>query len=255
MNPQQIHQQARQERQKEARRSKGAQQNAGPQPYVPLPANSRDVFYRIFPYQPGQLWWLALPVMLVSIGFTLLLIDGKRYYWLRPYTIGMALVPVVVYFLLRLRKRMLYPAYKNWLNRLGFPVTGWDWLGQTENFPRSLYWNDLLTVQVVLKTSASKETEALAQDILYLFTIAANGCFYSAETAQAGAAGDIRKKWKPAEPLTVEGSADGWVMGCLYKTIEQRLGTLHNSTGHVQAVNLTFSKTVYKIKPRRIPTS
>jgi hypothetical protein len=251
MNPEQIHQQAEQERQKEARRNSRRKKGPRQRSFTPAAADSWQVFRRIYPHQPNRLLWILLPLLLATVGITLYMVDRKQFGWMLPYIIGVALIPVVVYLLVQVRKRLQYPAYKTWRSRLGFPVNGWDRLGKSENFPRAGFWDDSLTVQVLLKSGAQPATIKLTDDILYLFTRAANGWFYTADQVQPGLAGDIRKKWQTTGPLTVTGSADGGVMGDLYLTISKQLAAVHQNTGHIEAVNLSYSKHIYKIQPEQ----
>lgn len=252
MNADDIRRQAEQERQKEARKNRRRnKRRSGPRPFTPQGPESWHVFTRIYPHDPNRLLWVALPLVLAVSGWVMLMINWKRHVWLLPYTLAVTALPVAVYLLTYIRKRLQYPAYKTWRRGLGFPVNGWDRLGASENFPRTEYWDDLLTVEIQLKNTASTETIKLAEDILYLFTIAANKGFYSAEQAQAGLAGDIRNKWKKTGTLTVAGSADGYVMGQLYLGIDKNLRAVQQQTGVVQAVSLSFSKRVYRITPEQ----
>lgn len=183
------------------------------------------------------------------------MMDWKQYAWLLPYVVGVSLIPVLAYLFTRAREWWDYPAYKAWCKQPPFPITGWDRLGAAENFPKNLFWNDLLTVTVNVSSKASPETIRLIEDMLYLFCKAADKEFYDAEQSQSGLAGDIRKKWIKAGPLTAAGSADGGVLGKLYLFIKKQLGGIHQQTQHIAGVQLSFSQSVYKIAPVEIDSA
>lgn len=249
LDAEEIHRQAEKERLKDTRRkSRKGRRRKGPS-LMPVAAESRKVFHRIYPHNPNILLWVMLPLILAITGWVMMYLDWKRWQWMLPYAIGITLIPVLVYVFTRIREMIDYITYRTWRNNLGFPVNGWDRLGQSPNFPRLQYWDASLIVEVRLKPAAGADTVRLVDDLLFLFTKAANSCFYVADQVQAGLAGDIRNKWIKSGYLEVAGSADGGVMGELYLFIHKKIRALHQGTGLVEAVNLKFSKNVYQITP------
>jgi hypothetical protein len=245
-----IHREAEKERQKQSAKA-GRTRSPGKKSFVSQPADSFYVFRRIYPHQPNRLIVFALPMVLAVTGITLLLTDKKKFGWLWPYTLAVALVPLFSYLLTALRKRLDYRVYRTWRIHLDFPVQGWDELGRSEKFPKSQYWKDLLTVEVKLRNGTAAADVKLVEDLLFLFTKKANGWFYAADQAQAGLAGDIRKKWKPVGTLTVAGSADGGVMGELYLLLHRQFRNLHTQSGCIERVELQYSGSIYEITPER----
>jgi hypothetical protein len=244
-----LHKKAEKERLRQA----AAAENKGKKvrPFIPLAAGSKKIFYKIYPYRPNIFLWTMLPLFAAVTGWVMFAIDRKANQSLLPYTIAATCLPVIVYLITILRIELAYPGYKNWLNRIGFAVNGWDHLGQSEKFLGSNYWDDMLQVEIVLINMTDDAALKLSADALFLFTVAANKTFYTAEQAQAGLAGDIRKKWKTLISLTAAGSANLAVMGKLYHFINIILSGIHKQQQNIKAVNLTFSNHLYEITPER----
>lgn len=251
LSPEEIHQKAEQERQKQAIRARKQNRSPRAKIYRPLHPESRRVFHRIYPHQPDFRLWVLLPLMLCTVGFTMYLIDRRHFAWMLPYSIGLCAVPVAAYLFTMLREWIDYRTYKNWRINLGFPVHGWDRLGESEKFPRYKYW-DNLSVTVQLKPNAAAGTVKLVDDVLFLFAAAASGSFYVADQVQPGASGDLRKKWGKTGPLTVSGSANSMVMGQLYLCIQQHLRVVQLQTHSIESVHLAFSKNIFEVQQIQI---
>lgn len=236
-----IHQKAEAARKKQAQRKAGKKQAPGPVPFMPLHPESRQVFYAIYPHQPRFLLWVMLPLLIATTGWVLWLIDRKQFAGLFPYAIGFSAVPVVVYIFIFFRKRIDYISYKKWRTNLGFPVNGWDQLGQKKEFLYWRHWDELLSIDIQIKEGTPPELIKLAEDIVFLFTIEANKCFYTADPVQPGAACDLRKEWTMTGTLSAAGSANCTVMGELYLSITNHLRDLQNNFPCIEAVNLVFS--------------
>jgi hypothetical protein len=251
-DPEKIHQKAARLRQKRAIQEAKQKTVTPPKSFVPVPAESRSVFHAIYPHWPNFFLWLLLPLLIATIGWTLWFIDRKQFSWLFTYAVIFSLVPVAAYLLTLLREQLEYSAYKTWRNKLGFPVNGWDQLGNIENFPRHTYWDELLTVEIKTAGTANTATIKLLEDVLYLFTIAASSTFYTADFVQPGASGDLRKKWAPTGPLSAAGSANSSVMGQLYLCIHQELRQIQKDTNAIEAVNLVFSNELIEVQPLQV---
>lgn len=249
LDAEEIHRQAEKARLKDTQRKRRKGKSKSGPSLMPVAAESRRVFHRIYPHNPNFFLWIMLPLILATIGWVMIYLNWKRWQWMMPYTISITLFPVLVYGFTRIREMIDYLSYRNWRDSLGFPVNGWDRLGQSPNFPRLQYWDDSLIVQVILKPSAGADIIRLTEDLLFLFSKEANSYFYAADQVQAGMAGDIRNKWIKSGYLEVAGSADGAVMGQLYLLIHKKIRALHQGSNLVEAVNLKFSKRVYQITP------
>lgn len=251
-SPEQIRRQAEAARKKQALREAKKKPGKSPSVYIPQSPESRNVFHQIYPHQPRFFVWVLLPLLIATIGWTLWFIDKKNLGWLFWYAVGFTLFPVLVYLYNFIRESIEYTQYKNWRNTLGFPVNGWDRLGQTKDFPQWRHWDQLLIVTINLKAGTTADTIKLAEDILYLFTIAANQTFYAADFVQPGAAGDLRKEWKMTGPLSAAGSANSSVMGELYLCITQHLRGIQEENTCIEAVNLSYSNSMLEVRELQV---
>lgn len=247
-----IHRKAAAARKKQAHKKAAVKESPRQESFIPLHAESRQVFNAIYPHRPRFLPWIMLPLVLATIAWTLWLISRNQFSWLFPYAIGFSAFPVVVTVFTFFRKRIDYLGYKNWRAGLGFPVNGWDQLGQTKESLHWRYWDQLLTVSVNLKEGSPPELEKLAEDILYLFTIEANKCFYAADPVQPMTAGDLRREWTMPGTLSAEGSANCTVMGELYLCITNHLRDLQQNNPVIETVELRFSGQVLEVQPLQV---
>jgi hypothetical protein len=252
MNLEEIHKKAEQERQLQARKNARTKKPNRSRAFQPQPAESWKVFRKIYPHKPNVLWWMVLPLTIATIGFVLFYIEKKRFNWMLPYTVALASIPVAAWLFTLVRELMEYPAYKNWQKTLGFPVNGWEKLGSSKQFPHPTHWVESLSVEVKLKGIANTQTAKLMEDVLYLFSIAANKAFYTADDIQAGRAGDGRYQWVRTDFLTVSGSANSSVMGELYRCIHKTLRKIHEQTNAIEAVTLKYSDGFMEVTPVQV---
>ena len=247
-----IHEQAERERRKEARRHAREQRPRRRKGFRQRSADSFYVFHKIYPHTPHVLYWLVLPWMLATVGFTLWMINKKQFAPLLPYTIGLALVPVAAWMFTLLREWIEYGTYRNWRSTLGFPVHGWDKLGSSKKLPHIRHWVESLTVTVNPKYPLTTQTVKLVNDVLYLFCVSANKTFYAADQVQPGRAGDGRHNWKRTGDCTVSGSANSSVFGELYLCIHKTLRKVHHSTSGIESVTLGFSSGTMEVTPIQV---
>lgn len=245
-----IQRQAELEREKEQRRNRRKRRGPRGKRFFPLNPDGFKVFHRIYPYTPSLLW-LMIPLVLTTIAGTLWLVDKKGFNWVLPYMLYITAVPVIIYAFSFIRELIEYQTYKHWRKGLHFTLNGWDRLGESEKFPKSRFW-DNVTVTMLAKPGTPGDTLKLLDDILYLFTVAANGVFYAADQVQPGAAGDLRKKWQRTGLLEVSGSANSSVMGELYVCIYKRLRPVHQAYDCIEAVNIKYSKQVFEVQPVQV---
>lgn len=246
LNPEEIHRRAEREREKQAQRNKRQRRGPREKRFFPLKPESFKIFHRIYPHYPSMLW-LMIPLVLATIGGTLWVVDKKGFKWVLPYLLYIMAVPVIVYTITFIRELIEYQTYKTWRRGLGFPVNGWERLGESEKFPKYKYW-DNVTVIILTKSSTTSATLKLIDDVLFLFTAAANGTFYAADQVQPGASGDIRKKWQRTGLLEVSGSANSSVMGQLYLCIHKHLRAIHKEYGCIEAVNIKYAKQIFEVQ-------
>lgn len=219
-------------------------------PYTPLHPGSPKIFNRIDPRAPHIGAWVIFVVIVAVVCWMLWLLNRKQFEWLLPVALCITLLPFAVYTFQFIRAQLDYKIYTHWLNNLGFPVNGWSRLGEEENFPALLYWDDL-TVAIELKPATPTGTIKLVEDALYLFTISAGKAFYKADHIQSGSSTDQRKRFT-ASNLTASGSANGEVMGYLYYFLQRDLRTIHKQENAIEAVHLVFGKNIFHVKPVQV---
>lgn len=249
--PDEIRRKAEKQRSKEALQGQNNEPANTPDIFRPTSSESFQVFRSINPYKTGLGVWILPVFILAIITWILWLMNQKQLGWLLPVAIAVSLLPVLVNLFSLVRERTSYQTYKNWCSHPGFAVNGWNRLGQTKNFPQLTYWLPL-TVEVKLNSGTPVEMAKLTEDVLYLFTVGANRCFYRANQVQSGSSGDLRKKWELTKNFTATGSANGEVMGQLYHCLQKNLYHIHERTNAVEAVNLVFGKTVFEVRPFRL---
>lgn len=245
-----IQERAETERRKQELRN--AQQDNQPEavPYAPLHPGSPKIFHRINPRAPHMGAWVVFVVIVAVVCWMLWLLNRKQFGWLLPVAICVTLLPFAVYGVQFIRAQLDYKTYTHWLNNLDFPVNGWSRLGEEENFPAQLYWDDL-SVTIELKPSTPAGTIKLVEDALYLFAISAGKAFYKADHVQSGSSTDRRKRFA-ANGLAASGSANGEVMGYLYYFLQRDLRRIHKETNAIEAVHLVCNENIFHVKPVQI---
>jgi hypothetical protein len=252
LNPEKIHQQAAAERQRALSQQKKRKHKSSGKRFFPLAPESRTVFHRIYPHSPNFFLFTLLPLLLFVTGLVLWYIDKRNFRVLMPWLFILPAISVCTWLIYFIRERIDYRHYKIWRNDLGFPVHGWDHLGESPKFPQWKFWdrNTIMTVQV--KTNADNATRKLLTDLLYLCGVNANKTFYEADQVQPGAAGDLRYKWQITGEYEISGSANSSVMGELYLCIDRQLRALHQTTNVIESVTIHFSKDMLEVQPVQV---
>ncbi|MCX6318751.1 MAG: hypothetical protein NTW29_15840 [Bacteroidetes bacterium] len=169
-----------------------------------------------------------------------------------PWLFALPALTIITWLYYSVREWIDYKHYKTWRNDLGFPVHGWDHLGESPKFPQWKYWDRNTIFRVQLKPNADQSTKKLVTDLLYLCTVQANKTFYEADQVQPGAAGDLRYHWQHSGEYEISGSANSSVMGKIYLSIDRHLRALHQTTGLIESVTLQFSKNMLEVQPVQV---
>lgn len=179
-------------------------------------------------------WFLPLAV----VGGLLFLVTARWFHIGSLVYLGALGVRLAIYAVGLYRG---YREFREFPRCLAFPIEGWLSLLDEELTTDPEQWRDKVSLEVTLAPGADREVIEAALD---LCTRDANGRFYTGESF-SGSAGDIRKRWRRAG-TRIEGSANIWVIGDLYRCA-RKLDWIHGKSPSVAQVAVTASGGVYGV--------
>lgn len=214
---------------REAKRPGGAK----PEPAPPNPVRL-GVYARMWKGGPHLLWFLPLSVFLPLVVIS-------KATWLRyaAAVYGVAFGLRVVWYFVQLLRG--YAAFKRFPADLRTKLEGWyPMLDETLiNDPEQ--WQAGCELVVTVDDGADSAPVAAA---LELFVPRANSWYYTPDSI-GGAASDPRTKWT-REGTRVSGSLNVWILGELYKLINQ-LDWIHARAGGIAKIAVKKSGGVYSL--------
>lgn len=246
IDPEDISREADRQRKRDSRKKPARKRSRRRKPGIPYSPYGWTIYSRIYARSRWVFPFSFISGALCFIGLLVYWIEVKSPYLLYA-SLGAGAVFVLQLVIYMAGKILRYGTYKNWTQKMGFTVTGWERLDGSGHFPEGSYWIEGVTIEVVLKKDHTESRKAIA-DAMYILSKKANGCFYSKDQVQVGYAGDIRDKWRAGD-LKATGSADGIVMGVIYDTISRYLYSIHKKYNSIDRVIISYNGKAYNVKP------
>jgi len=212
---------------REAKRPGGVKREPPPPNPVRL-----GVYARMWKGGPHLLWFLPIAVLggLVMFG-------GSTWFKYAAGIYGVAFGLRVLWYFIQLFRG--FAAFKRFPADLRIDLEGWYPMLDEKLINDPEQWQSECELTVTLEPGADSAPVAAALD---LFVPCANGWYYTPDSI-AGAASDPRTKWT-REGTRVTGSLNVWILGELYKLINQ-LDWIHSRAGGIATIAVKKSGGVY----------
>ncbi|HYG51587.1 MAG TPA: hypothetical protein VD905_11830 [Flavobacteriales bacterium] len=252
VNPDDISGMAEREKEKEKKRGQQKPKQTIPHSFAPRSCESWYVFSRIYPHYPNFFWWvfvvLTLGIVFLAICFSTGISRpvGQWSFYTGMGFIGLFILRLLVHHIMKITA---FGRYKDWRQKTGFTINGWEKLGMREDFPKIHHWDKLVEYTVNVEGFTTEAVRKTIHDALYLFMVRANNCFYEKNFIQTGYSGEIRTKWNFSGELSVAGSANEMVMGHMYLNVVNYLKPIHEKHRVIKAVDIKYSGEIRQVEP------